>query len=290
MYGKVFTSMWGGSLYGRFEASAVLMVLLTLCDKDGIIDMTPEAIAGRTGWPLEFIKKGLAELEAPDPRSRSDDAEGRRIVLNDPARGWGWKIVNYLHYRYLADAEDKRKADRERIRAKRAMSQAVAEGRDVSQIVANVVQAKAEAEAEEPPISPKGEAREFRRLRQRYPKRQGAQRWPVAERFCLRLVASGVPWQTLLAAADRYRAYMAKTGKEGTEYVQQAATFYGSAGGWREPWDLPVPGAPQKAPPSEDEVAATRAAIAKAQRAELDRLSVNRRGRAQPSVPERSEG
>jgi len=98
-FSKVFSTMWAGTLYGRFEASAVFMVLLSLCNKDGCIDMTPEAIAGATGWPLDLISRGIDELAAPDPRSRTPDEEGRRIVLIDKHRDWGWRITNYLKYR-----------------------------------------------------------------------------------------------------------------------------------------------------------------------------------------------
>jgi hypothetical protein len=98
-FSKVFSSMWGGSLYGRFEASAVFMVLLSLCNKDGIVDMTPEAIAGQTGWPIEVIHRGLAELAAPDKRSRTPDADGKRILPIEEHRDWGWKITNYKKYR-----------------------------------------------------------------------------------------------------------------------------------------------------------------------------------------------
>ena len=119
-YSKVFSSLWGGSLYGRFEASAVFMVMLSLCDHDGVVDMTPEAVAGTTGWPLSFIMAGLAELIAPDPRSRTPTHEGRRLLPLDEHRSWGWRITNYVEYRnkmrslerreYLAEAKRRERA------------------------------------------------------------------------------------------------------------------------------------------------------------------------------------
>lgn len=121
-FSKVFSTMWGGSLYGRFEASAVFMVFLSLADRDGNVDMTTEAIAGVTGWPIDLIRTGIAELAAPDARSRTPDEEGRRIVLLDEHRDWGWHITNYAKYRdeqrsaerreYLRDAQRKRRASK----------------------------------------------------------------------------------------------------------------------------------------------------------------------------------
>src|SRR3990167_6935820 len=98
-FSKLFNTMWGGSLYGRFEASATFMVLLSLCDRNGVVDMTPEAIAGTTGWPIDFIKKGISELVSPDPRSRTPDKEGKRLVLIDEHRDWGWRITTYQKHR-----------------------------------------------------------------------------------------------------------------------------------------------------------------------------------------------
>src|SRR5882672_4716269 len=97
--------MWDGSLYGQLEASAVLMACVTLCNAQGILDMTPEAISGRTGWPVEFVRKGIAELEQPDPRSRTPDDNGRRLAKLDDHRDWGWLIVNYEKYRTLSDPD-----------------------------------------------------------------------------------------------------------------------------------------------------------------------------------------
>jgi len=128
-YTKLFDSMWSGSLYGKFEASAVFMVMLSLSDAEGQVDMTPEAIAGRTGWPLEFIKEGLRQLEQPDARSRTPDADGRRIIRLD-GRDWGWFITNHAKYRealrsierrdYLKDAKRK---ERDRRRQQLSTSQ-----------------------------------------------------------------------------------------------------------------------------------------------------------------------
>jgi hypothetical protein len=106
-YTKLFDSMWSGSLYGKFEASAVFMVMLSLADAEGQVDMTHEAIAGRTGWPIDFIREGIRQLEQPDERSRTPDADGRRIIQITEGRGWGWFITNYHKYR-----EEMRSAER----------------------------------------------------------------------------------------------------------------------------------------------------------------------------------
>lgn len=119
MYVKVFSSIFDGSLYGKFEATIVFLALLVLADKDGDVDMTPEKIAAASGYPLDIVQRGLDELEAPDPRSRTPDMEGRRIVKIHEA-GWGWRIVNYCKYRDIRSTEERREYFREKKREQRA--------------------------------------------------------------------------------------------------------------------------------------------------------------------------
>jgi hypothetical protein len=70
--------------------------------------MTPEAIAARCGYPLEIVVRGIAELEKPDPRSRTPDEDGRRIIPLEAERNWGWKITNYEKYEKIRSAEERR--------------------------------------------------------------------------------------------------------------------------------------------------------------------------------------
>lgn len=108
MYAKVFESIYDGSLRKNWKALVVFQQFLILSDDKGYVDKTLDAIAARTGIPLDFIREGALELEKPDPDSRSQDEEGRRIVLINPARKWGWRVVNYQHYKAITSREDLR--------------------------------------------------------------------------------------------------------------------------------------------------------------------------------------
>jgi len=101
MYAKIYESMYDGSLRKDWKALVVFQQLLVLCDEEGYVDKTAEAISARTTIPLEFIEHGLLELGKPDPESRSNQEEGRRIILINPVRKWGWRIVNYTTYREI---------------------------------------------------------------------------------------------------------------------------------------------------------------------------------------------
>ena len=112
MYGKIFDSMYDGTISANWQAMVTFQQLIVLCDADGVVDMTPPAIARRTGIPLEIIEAGIDYLEKPDPYSRSPEQEGRRIIRLEEHRPWGWEIVNHAHYKSLQDADEIREKNR----------------------------------------------------------------------------------------------------------------------------------------------------------------------------------
>ena len=124
-YTPVFSEIYMGSLYGRWPAAAVWASLLPLCDKNGVIDASPQAIAGMTGWPLDLLMQGITDLLRPDPDSRTPDDDGRRLTPLE-GRPWGWRVVNHGKYREKArkmayDSERTASGrDAERKRAERA--------------------------------------------------------------------------------------------------------------------------------------------------------------------------
>jgi len=134
MYGKIFESIYDGTIAVNWKALVTFQQLIVLCESDGTIDMTPPAISRRTNIPLDIIEEGLDYLQKPDPYSRSKAEEGRRIVPLDPERIWGWRIVNHKYYRDLASKEDKREKDRVRIAEKRSKINDVASCRTESQM------------------------------------------------------------------------------------------------------------------------------------------------------------
>ena len=140
MYGKVFESMYEGTLYGQWEAIVTMQQFIVLATADGVVDMTPMAIAARTSLPREIIDKGIETLSSPDPYSRTPGNDGKRISLIDDHKPWGWYIVNHEKYTKMVRREDKREADRLRIANKRNQLNPndVALCRIPSQPVANV--------------------------------------------------------------------------------------------------------------------------------------------------------
>jgi hypothetical protein len=80
----------------------VWLCLLALADKEGRIDSTIPYIAAVTGVPAEVLTECIGRFTAPDPASRTKTDDGRRLVLIDPERAWGWRVVNHAKYKEKA--------------------------------------------------------------------------------------------------------------------------------------------------------------------------------------------
>ena len=119
MYGKIFDSIYDGTLVEDWRALITFQQMIVLCDADGTIDMTPSAISKRTSIPIEHIKAGIEILENEDPYSRTEGEDGRRIVRLDDHRPWGWYLVNHEKYKQLQDSDTVRAQNRERKRRQR---------------------------------------------------------------------------------------------------------------------------------------------------------------------------
>lgn len=119
MYAKVFSQILDSSLADDYQIRHVFEDLLKLADKLGVVDMTPRAIAGRTGMPLDMVLRGIEELEKADPESRTPDEDGRRILRLDSHRNWGWKITNYEKYSAIRDEESRRSYQAHWVKEKR---------------------------------------------------------------------------------------------------------------------------------------------------------------------------
>lgn len=114
MYGKVFAQIFDSSIVDESLATRyVWMSLIALADHDGTVDLTAQALARRINLPLADTLAALSDLSQPDPASRSEHESGRRIVLLDDHREWGWRLVNYARYRDIRNQDHRRLQNRE---------------------------------------------------------------------------------------------------------------------------------------------------------------------------------
>jgi hypothetical protein len=106
-YTPVFKSVFTGTLCGQYPDTAAWLFMLALADKHGVVDMTPHYISSVTGMPVADLTACIEKFMQPDPYSRTMVEQGRRLVLLDPERQWGWRIVNFHLYREKARLQAK---------------------------------------------------------------------------------------------------------------------------------------------------------------------------------------
>jgi hypothetical protein len=81
------------------DVVACWMLLLASCDKLGESSMQPSAVAGLMRISDERAEAAFAILQAPDPKSRNKEHDGKRIL---PLDGGRWFIVSHQKYQWLA--------------------------------------------------------------------------------------------------------------------------------------------------------------------------------------------
>jgi hypothetical protein len=109
LYARVFTKILDSSIAEDFTARHVFEDFLKVCtvgEYGGIVDMTREALARRFNMPLEILNEAISKLEAPDPKSRDQSNEGRRLERLDDHRDWGWRIINWSTYEKIKTQAD----------------------------------------------------------------------------------------------------------------------------------------------------------------------------------------
>lgn len=101
-YTPLFQSLTTGTLCGKWPDIGLWPIVLSLADKNGVVDVTAAYIAGITGLPVDDVTACMGRFCMPDPGSRSADNNGARLVLLEAHRDWGWVIVNHGKYREKA--------------------------------------------------------------------------------------------------------------------------------------------------------------------------------------------
>lgn len=112
MYGKLFTSLYQGTLRGKPDEILVFTNLIAHADQHGCVDIHYQAISDEVGLPIERVKTAITNLESSDPESRSPEEDGKRLIPLDEHRAWGWHIVNYAKYRSIRNEDDRREQNR----------------------------------------------------------------------------------------------------------------------------------------------------------------------------------
>ena len=151
-YTKLFNSILASTVWREpNEVRIVWITLLAMADKEGIAEGSVPGIADFARIPVEATRTALERLSMPDPDSRSQEHDGRRIQAVDG----GWQLLNHAKYRAKMGADERREYNR--------LKQAQHRERQHQSIIVNdnvhcqdntEAEAEAEAEAESKPSPP----------------------------------------------------------------------------------------------------------------------------------------
>lgn len=114
MFGKHFSSMYEGSLYG---AGAMVFAVWGYVianfrpDKNlgGYVNLNPKMLAATLGEGVDDVQKAIDYLCAPDPNSRNKDRDGRRLVK---IAEYDYQVVNGAAYRAIRNEWERREYNR----------------------------------------------------------------------------------------------------------------------------------------------------------------------------------
>jgi len=219
VYAKLFTSIYQGTLRGNSHGLLVFTNLLAHADQHGVVDIHPRAIADEVGLTVEQVRAALVVLQSPDLESRSPEEEGRRIVLIDQHRDWGWRVVNYVKYRSIRNEDDRRVQNREAQQRWRERNQSKPHKPPSAH-----TEAEAEAEADKHHPTPRKRGSEpdgFAEFWKAYPRKTSK---PSAERAFRALAPSAEVLSAMLAGIRR-DCGTEQWQRDGGQFIPHPATW-----------------------------------------------------------------
>jgi hypothetical protein len=108
----IFSTVWREDMHVK----VVWITMLAMANRNGDVLASLPGLADAARVSLDQCQDALAKLSGPDPYSRTKEHEGRRVEEIDG----GWHLLNYIKYRELRDADERRIQTREAVRRHRA--------------------------------------------------------------------------------------------------------------------------------------------------------------------------
>ena len=102
-FAKVFDSILTSTIWAEDHATVrVWIAMLASADAEGLVEGSIPGFAHVARVTREEMEHALKVLTSPDPDSRTQEYEGRRIR----AFPGGWEILNHAKYRARAQAKE----------------------------------------------------------------------------------------------------------------------------------------------------------------------------------------
>ena len=124
-FGKAYESMYEGSLVGAGGLTFAVWGYVIAKQRPSreygsAVDLNPVLMAAVLGETEEEVEAAIKFLEAPDPRSRTKEEDGRRLIRKGQ---FEYQVVNGKYYRQLRDTDVRRLSNRDAKRRERARQQ-----------------------------------------------------------------------------------------------------------------------------------------------------------------------
>lgn len=114
MFGKIFSSMFTGSMVGSgatvFAVWSYVIAEMTPHKDTMHVEINPKLLAFILGEPIKDVDRAITSLCSPDPKSRSKEHEGRRLLRLGE---YSYEVVNGKKYRDMRNQEQRREQNRE---------------------------------------------------------------------------------------------------------------------------------------------------------------------------------
>ena len=168
-YTKLFSTILASSIWSEDDKTRIMWItMLASADADGYVSGSIPGMADIARMSIQQAQRAIDKLCSPDPYSRSDDCDGRRLL----AVPGGWQITNYPKYRDKQDLEERRRQVREAVQRHRQRKKASDKGCNHGVIKCNAQKSHAEAEAEalkDKDLSGDSDKMTFDKARKTYP-------------------------------------------------------------------------------------------------------------------------
>lgn len=165
IYGKFFASTFTGSMLGAGADVFAVWGYVIANTVDSRVELNPRLLGAVLGAPSERVETAIEFLCRPDPASRNEDEDGRRLVREG---AFQFRVVSHEIYRAIRNEDERRAYNRDaqrRSRARRSGSPVTPNVNDGQSLSTLSAQAEAEEDLEEeteaknqrdPPYPPSG--------------------------------------------------------------------------------------------------------------------------------------
>ncbi len=139
---KLFNTIVTSTIWQEDDKTRIVWItMLAIADAQGVVGASIPGLASVANVSVDSARVAVAKLEGPDPDSRTEDFEGRRI---EKIEG-GWHILNYTKYMRMLSEDERREYKAKWIADKRRQTSTVDKSRKKSSLS---TQAEGEAEAD----------------------------------------------------------------------------------------------------------------------------------------------